>query len=171
MKKLTALTISVGVLSAVAMYLTATILPVPIWVTFTAWASYFILGGNLSGFGRSLLANLSGVLFCLATFLATAAFSRGPIVFSLFIGVAAAAMVQASQIPLLSAAPALFWGFASTVSTIVAYGKPMTTIGWDNPALVAATAVVMGNIFGLLSTSFCDALSKEGDAAPQRSQG
>ncbi len=53
MKKLEAYSISIGVLGAVDTYLTATIIPLPVWVTFIAWASFFILGGKASGLSRT----------------------------------------------------------------------------------------------------------------------
>ncbi|WP_329955914.1 DUF1097 family protein [Cupriavidus necator] len=31
-------------------YLTATVFPVPVWATFIAWASFFVVGGGTAGF-------------------------------------------------------------------------------------------------------------------------
>jgi hypothetical protein len=71
-------------------------------------------------------------------------------------------MVQASKLPLLSAIPAIVWGFASTVGTTVATGKPITTIGLANPAIVAGVAMVLGGVFGYLSEIWGNALCGEG---------
>jgi hypothetical protein len=51
------------------------------------------------------------------------------------------------------------WGFASTVGTTVATGKAITTVGIQNPALVAAAALVTGAVFGIVSETFGEALS------------
>ena len=40
MKQLEALTISIGVLGAVDTWFTAVVIPLPVWVTFIAWASF-----------------------------------------------------------------------------------------------------------------------------------
>jgi len=52
MKKLAAYSVSIGVLGAVDTYVTATLILVPVWVTFIAWASFFICrssGGSKEG--------------------------------------------------------------------------------------------------------------------------
>jgi hypothetical protein len=61
MKHLTAYTVSIGILAFVDTYLTATILPVPVWVTFIAWASFFVVGGGSAGFVKSVASNLTGL--------------------------------------------------------------------------------------------------------------
>jgi hypothetical protein len=161
MKKLEAYSISIGVLGAVDTYLTSTLIPVPVWVTFIAWASFFILGGKLSGLKQSVASNLSGVVISSLTLLVIALLGSNPIVAAVCVGAGSAAMVQASKLPLLSAIPAIVWGFASTVGTTVATGKPITTLGLDNPAIVAGTAMVLGGIFGYLSEIWGEALCRQ----------
>jgi Protein of unknown function (DUF1097) len=162
MKKLDAYSISIGVLGAVDTYLTATLIPVPVWVTFIAWASFFILGGKFSGLVQSIASNLTGVVISSLTLLAIALLGANAIVAAICVGAGSAAMVQASKLPLLSAIPAIVWGFASTVGTTVATGKPITTIGLANPAIVAAIAMVLGGVFGYLSEIWGNALCGEG---------
>jgi Protein of unknown function (DUF1097) len=161
MKKLEAYSISIGVLGAVDTYLTSTLIPVPVWVTFIAWASFFILGGKLSGLKQSVASNLSGVVISSLTLLVIALLGSNPIVAAVCVGAGSTAMVQASKLPLLSAIPAIVWGFASTVGTTVATGKPITTLGLDNPAIVAGTAMVLGGIFGYLSEIWGEALCRQ----------
>lgn len=146
-----ALSISIGVLGGIDTYLTATVIPVPVWVTFIAWASFFALGGGASGFVRSVASNLTGIFIASLTLLAVAGLSQDPVVVAICVGVGSAAMVQASKVPLLSVTPAIVFGFASTVGTTVATGSPITTPGLANPALVAAAAMVIGGAFGYVS--------------------
>lgn len=169
MKKLEAYSISIGVLGALDTYLTATLIPVPVWVTFIAWASFFILGGKLSGLKQSIASNLSGLVISSLTLLAIYLLGSHPIVAAVCVGVGSAAMVQASKLPLLSAIPAIVWGFASTVGTTVATGKPITTVGLDNPAIVAGTAMVLGGVFGYLSEIWGDALCGQGKPVESKS--
>jgi hypothetical protein len=77
-------------------------------------------------------------------------------------------MVQASKVPLLSAIPAIVWGFASTVGTTIATGKSITTLGLENPGLVAAAAMVLGGCFGLLSELWGEALCKGSSHATEK---
>lgn len=165
MKKLDAYSVSIGVLGAVDTYLTAIVILVPVWVTFITWASFFILGGKLSGLKRSLACNLTGMAIASLTLLAISIFNANPLIAAICVGVGSAAMVQASKLPLLTAIPAIVWGFASTVGTTAVTGKPITTIGIDNPGLVAATAIVLGGLFGYFSEVWGDAMTKKSLAA------
>jgi hypothetical protein len=168
MKKLDGYSVSIGVLGAIDTYITATVIPVPVWVTFIAWASFFILGGKLSGLQRSIASNLTGVLIASLTLLVISGLGGHPIVAAICVGIGSAAMVQASKIPLLSAIPAIVWGFASTVGTTIATGKSITTLGLENPGLVAAAAMVLGGCFGLLSELWGEALCKGTSPATEK---
>jgi hypothetical protein len=172
MKKLEAYSVSIGVLGAIDTYLTATLILVPVWVTFIAWASFFILGGKSSGLVRSIASNLTGVVIASLTLLTISALNGNPLIAAICVGLGSAAMVQASKLPLLSAIPAIVWGFASTVGTSVATDQPITAAGLANPGLVAAAALILGGIFGYLSEVWGDAMTQEkpSDAANLESE-
>ena len=170
MRKLDAYSISIGVLGAIDTYLTATLILVPVWVTFIAWASFFILGGKRSGLTQSIASNLTGIAIASITLLAIALLNGNPLIAAICVGIGSAAMVQASKIPLLKAIPAIVWGFASTVGTSVATGMPITTAGLNNPGIVAAAAMILGGLFGYLSELWGDAMTKESIATRNRTQ-
>ncbi|WP_397453557.1 DUF1097 domain-containing protein [Pseudomonas sp. NA-150] len=161
MKKQEAYTLSIGLLAVVDTYLTATVFPVPVWVTFIAWASFFIVGGGSAGFVRSVASNLVGLVISSLVLLGIATLSEAPLVIAILVGAGSALMVQASKVPLLSILPAIVWGFASTVGTTAVGGKPMTTLGLANPALIAAAALITGALFGYVSERLGDALTSK----------
>lgn len=170
MKKLDAYSVSIGVLGAIDTYLTATLILVPVWVTFIAWASFFILGGKFSGLIQSVTSNLTGITIASFTLLSISTLGENPVVAAICVGVGSAAMVQASKIPLLTAIPAIVWGFASTVGTTIATGKPITTAGLENPGLVAAAAMILGGVFGYLSEVWGDSMCREGASNRERTR-
>jgi len=157
-------------LGAVDTYVTATLILVPVWVTFIAWASFFILGGKFSGLKQSIASNLTGIAIASLTLLAISVVNTNPLLSAICVGIGSAAMVQASKIPLLTAIPAIVWGFASTVGTTIATGKPITTTGLANPAVVAAAAMILGGMFGYLSEVWGDAMTRESTAIRQRTR-
>lgn len=159
MKKPDAFTLSIGVLAFVDTWLTATIFPVPVWVTFIAWASFYVVGGGTAGFVQSVASNLTGLVIASLSLLAIAGWGPSPLVAAVCVGIGSAAMVQASRLKLLNVLPAVVWGFASTVGTSVATGKAITTSGIANPALVAAAALITGAVFGIVSERLGDALT------------
>lgn len=174
MRELDALSISIGVLGGVATLMTATVLPIPVWVIFIAWASFFILGGGTGGLLKSVASNLAGIVIASLTLLVIHLLGGGVAVAAVAVGVGSAAMVQASKISLLSKIPAIVWGFASTVGTVAATGRDITTTSLGNPALVAALAMVLGAVFGIASEYWGSAMTAnrapgehtEADTAP-----
>lgn len=160
MKKSEAMALSIGVLGAVDTYVTATLIPVPVWVTFIAWASFFALGGGGAGLVRSIASNLTGIAIASLTLLTVDILSQHPLIVALCVGIGSAAMVQASKVPLLSITPGIVFGFASTVGTTAVMGKPIDTLGIANPALIAATAMILGGLFGYLSELLGNALTR-----------
>lgn len=159
MKKPEAYTLSIGLLAVVDTWLTGTIFPVPVWVTFIAWASFFVLGGGQAGFVKSVASNLTGLVIASVTLLCITTMSAGAFGAAVAVGIGSAVMVQASKIKLLDVLPAIVWGFASTVGTTVATGKAITTVGIANPGLVAAAALVTGAVFGFVSEMLGEALA------------
>jgi hypothetical protein len=163
-----ALSVSIGVLGALAVVLTDTAVRVPVWVLFIAWASFFVLGGGPNGFVRSVAANLAGIVIATVTLLVIAAVDGGTAIAALAVGLGSAAMVQASKIDLLSVTPAIVFGFASTVGTVAVRGDAVDVLSITHPSLVAATAMVLGAGFGFASEWLAGVLTAgaEPDPAP-----
>jgi hypothetical protein len=169
MRQPDALSISIGVLGGVATLLTATVLTVPVWVVFIAWASFVILGGGTGGLLRSVASNLAGIAIASLTLLVIHGLGGGVVISAVAVGVGSAAMVQAGKIKALSKVPAIVWGFASTVGTVAATGRDITTASIGNPALVAAVAMILGAVFGIAADHWGTAMSARtaGDPAPE----
>lgn len=151
MPPLVATMISLGVLATIDTYLTATILPVPVWVTFIAWASFFASGGGQNGFVKSIASNATGIIIGSLTLLAIHFGVHDPMYAAICVGIGTAAMAFVSVVPLLSFTPAVVFGFASTVGTVAATGKSIVTMGPSHPALIAAVAMLVGGCFGFVS--------------------
>lgn len=162
----TALTLSIGVLGGIAVAFTAEVVTVPIWVVFLAWASFFFVGGGVTGWIRSVASNLVGVAIASASLFAAYLMGDSVLATAVAVGVGSAVMVQASWIPLLSTTPAVVVGFASTVSTVVGRGVGVTVTSISHPGLIAAVACVLGASFGLLSEYLATAMTKKSPATP-----
>lgn len=150
MTKLTALSLSVGVFGMLSTLMTATIWPLPVWVLFLAWASFFFVGSGLTGMAKSVACNWTGIAIATATLLSVQS-TGSALWLSIAVGVGSLAMVQASRLPWISATPAIVFGFAMTVGTIAATGNGITTVGIGHPALVAAITALVGAGFGVAS--------------------
>jgi hypothetical protein len=155
-----ALTISIGVLGAIDTYLTATVLPIPVWVTFIAWASYFAVGGGGSaGLLKSVVSNWTGIVIATISLMVAGAAGGSPIAAAICVGLGSAAMILATRITLTSFPPAIVFGFASFVGTTAATGHGPMTPGLANPTLVAAVSMLVGGLFGFVSEIVANALA------------
>jgi hypothetical protein len=166
-----ALTLSIGVLGGVAVAFTATVITVPIWVVFLAWASFFFVGGGTAGWIRSVSSNLVGVVIASASLYAAELLGGSIIVTAIAVGVGSALMVQASWVGLLSTTPAVVVGFASTVSTVAGTGAAIVETSISHPGLVAACACVLGATFGIASEYLANAMTRTAPAVHPDAEG
>ena len=165
MPQLAALTISITVLAFIDTYLTATILPIPVWVTFVGWASFFACGGGTGGLVKSIISNWIGVVIASCSLLVIAATPGSAFVAALAVGIGSGVMIVASGIPFLRYPPAIVFGFASLVSTVFGTGHGVTEIGPNHPTLIAALAMLVGAGFGLASEWLANALTAKPQVA------
>lgn len=154
--------ISLGVLGAIDTYITATLIPVPVWVTFIAWASFFACGGGTAGIIKSVVSNFTGIIIASTTLLIIEVGPSGPLFAAILVGLGTSAMVFASIKKLLDFTPAIVFGFASLVGTTAATQTTIT--GGEagmHPTLVAMLAMVIGAAFGFASEVVTNAISAE----------
>ena len=165
MKKIEALTISIGILGAIDVIVTATVIQVPVWVTFTAWASFFIVGGGKEGFKKSVACNFTGIVIAALSLLAIQVIGDHLIIAAICVGIGSAAMVQASKLSYTSGLiPAIVWGFSQTVGTVAVTGQSVTSPISSNPVLIAFIAMLLGAVFGYLSEVWGERMTTEGRA-------
>jgi hypothetical protein len=134
-------------------------------VVFLAWASFFFVGGGVTGWVRSVSSNLVGVVIASASLYAAHMMGGSLLVTAIAVGVGSAVMVQASWVPLLSTTPAVVVGFASTVSTVAGTGNAITVTTVSHPGMVAALACVLGATFGLVSEYAATPITKKPENA------
>lgn len=160
MSEKNALTLSIGVLGAIAVWLTAEVIQVPVWVVFIAWASFFILGGGPRGLLQSAASNLTGIVIASLCLLVSQQADLGVWLTGVVVGLGSALMVAVSRVPILSAIPAIVWGFASTVGTTAVTGREILyTDSIGHPVLMVVTAMLLGGLFGLASEAIANAIT------------
>lgn len=145
-------TVSIGILAGLSCLLTGFIIPVPIWVLFIAWASFFAAGGGTAGAARSLVMLGLGVVSATATMLAITALGGSTWAVAGCVVIGAGILVFITRDGLLSFTPAGFFGFASVVGTIAATGTAVTApVNFSHPVLLVVGALVLGTGFGYAS--------------------
>ncbi|MEP2641032.1 MULTISPECIES: DUF1097 domain-containing protein [Roseobacteraceae] len=149
---LVAAMVSLGVLGAIDTYITATLIPVPVWVTFIAWASFFACGGGKPGFVKSVASNFTGIIIASVTLVIIEVGPTAPVFAAILVGLGTSAMVFTSAVKLLDFPPAIVFGFASLVGTAAATQSTITGGGAGlHPTLIALLAMAIGAAFGFAS--------------------
>ncbi len=155
-------TVSIGLLAGLSCLLTGFLVPVPIWVLFIAWASFFAAGGGLDGAARSLVMNALGVASATATMLAITALGGSTWAVAGCVVIGAGILVFITREGLVSFTPAGFFGFASVVGTIAATGTAITApVNVSHPVVLVVGAIVLGTAFGFASEWPGDLLTKK----------
>jgi hypothetical protein len=162
MNQNTAMTISIGALGGIDVFITATVLPVPVWITFTAWASFFACGGGKKGLFQSILCNWTGIVIATLSLIAIELIKVSPIVAAICVGIGSAGMVQASRLSYTKGfTPAIVWGFSQTVGATAAGFAIMNTDVTNQATAIAIIAMLVGAIFGYVSELLGNALTTQ----------
>jgi uncharacterized membrane protein YagU involved in acid resistance len=162
MNIITALSIAIGALAAVATYLClGTPLGLQVWALFIGWGSFYHSGGKEAGLKNSAINHIWGSFVAAIALIAVAKIGGGTLGASLIVGISVVLMVFGAHLPLLGTIPAAVYGYASTAGLCllsgVALGEPGAVF---KAAAITVASLIVGNIFGYVSEKGAGALAK-----------
>ncbi|MCF7988169.1 MAG: DUF1097 domain-containing protein [Methylovulum sp.] len=163
MEKLTALSLSIGVLAGVATFLAVG--PASgvffIWAATIAWAAYFFLGATKEALVNTIVCGIFGVVMAwitaiLLTEISPEATLGFPFMAAVTVAVAVVVMCLAANIPQLATIPASVLGYSSTFAYLLQTPDKLNQdvllgISLSNPLLVISISIVVGTYFGQFS--------------------
>lgn len=163
MEKLTALSLSIGVLAGVATFLAVG--PANgvffIWAATIAWAAYFFLGATKEALVNTIVCGIFGVVMAwitaiLLTEVSPEATLGFPFMAALTVTVAVIVMCLAANIPQLATIPASVLGYSSTFAYLLQTPDKLNQdvllgVSLSNPLLVISISIVVGTYFGQFS--------------------
>ena len=136
MDLLTAVAISVGILSGLWAFISDS-LGLITWVGFIGCTSYFASGGKIDGFKKSIISNISGVIWAMCIILGSSAFSS-PYISYILTGIFSFVMCIQAKSKILGFIPGAFCGACCIFGT-----------GGNWKAVIIA--LICGGILGHLS--------------------
>ena len=173
MKEITAASLSIGLVGAIATWLAFGILSgyILIWAVFIAWAGFAALGGDNQALKSTIVCGVFGVVIgWVAAFMVLSiplADTLGmPLWSAIVVGITAFTVVFASNFQLFSAVPASVLSYAATFAYLLQTNDKMslvtlTSINFENPLLLISLSVIFGGIFGKLSVIGATYMTKE----------
>jgi hypothetical protein len=153
--------ISIGVLCGIWFHMTVMVPWLVAWVGYAAWASFYYAGGNQDALGKSIAANVAGMVQGALFFWLWVTFGAGSmILLSAWIGLFCFVMTIEGNIPLLSAIPGQFVGAAVFFGNLGGHkGDIVDTL------VNTFVCMLIGNFAGLLSAKLPDFFKKKEAAA------
>ena len=171
MKPLTATSLSIAIFGAIATWLALSPLSgfVLIWAIFIAWAAFAALGADNGAFKSTVICGVFGVVVgwvgaYLFLALPFAEMLGVPLWAAIVVAVTAFIVVFAANIAVLGAVPASVLAYAATFAYLLQTEGKMSlttlqTVSFDNPLLIISLSVVLGAVFGKLSTTAASRVS------------
>lgn len=173
MPGLLALSLSIGVLGAVATWLALSPLAgvITIWGIFVAWGAFFHNGADNKALIDTIVCGIfgsviAGIAFALITQVGLGEQTPLAINAAVWVGVTAFVLVLASSIPAFSAIPTSVYGYAATAAYAIHAGEDLSAAGntlmpsLANPVVVISLSLIAGALFGLVSAKLAGALTK-----------
>lgn len=156
-----------GLLAGLSIPLTIE-LEIPAWMVFLAWATYFFCGQGVEALRAQLATNSWGVVLGAAAFLVIVHFELTTWPAAAVVGIAAFGVAQSGRIPIFSAGPGLFVGFAMIAAAVQVAGVPITEWGAKNPLVLALETVLLGSAFAVATEWIARGLSRnyQNEATP-----
>lgn len=176
MNNLTALSLSIGILSGVATFLAVgpTAGLFLIWAATIAWAAYFAFGANKEALKNVIVCGAFGVFMAWVAAILITNIPAGSAAFSLMASVAVAVSVVvlclAAHFPQLATIPASVLGYSATFAYLLQTPDKLSTdvllsASWGNPLLIVTVSIAIGAYFGegsvLLSNKIQEVANKK----------
>ena len=173
MSSLVALSVSIGILGAIAtiLFLKFGLL---IWAAFIAWACFFQAGGNTAALKNTIICNVFGA-FCawvaavVIISLPYAASLTLPVWAGIVVGITVMLMCLAAHIPALATIPASVYGYGAVFAYLLQTPDAMSKDKLMSPSLanafiLVALSMIAGALFGLISGKIAGTLTSKAPA-------
>ena len=154
-----ALSLSVGVLGGISVFLAGNVLSSVylIWVGFIAWGLFFKNGGDNNALKMTITAGIYGAVLAGVFFVLSEAINiGGNLNAPIWIAITVFILIFGTQIPIFGCAPTAVCGYAATAGYIIhaadgAMIPMVTSVAINNPVITIALSIIIGTIFGMIS--------------------
>ncbi|MFZ0694909.1 MAG: DUF1097 domain-containing protein, partial [Alphaproteobacteria bacterium] len=150
MTSLVALSISIGVLGAVAAWLALGPLSayLAIWIIFIGWATYFATGGDTAGLKTTIVSGIWGAIcaWVALMILKTFPLDLGQAVWpAIVVGATVLVLCLGAHVEALKNIPASVYGYAATAAVaLTSASADVTAANFSNPLIFAVVSIIVG---------------------------
>ncbi len=171
MKQLTALSLAIGVLGAVATWAFLTVGGVLIWAAFIAWGCFFHCGGDDAALRNTIVSNIFGSLIASIAALVILGVPLAdkltlPVWAGIVVGVSVWVICIAANIKAVSVIPANVYGYAATFAFLLQTPDrlsvaALTSASMNNAFVAVSVSMIIGALLGYASGKLASALTSK----------
>jgi len=161
MKQLSALSLAIGILGAVATFICLKFGGLLIWAVFIAWGCFFQCGGDDSALRNTIVSNIFGSLVASigALIILNVPLANSlslPLWAAIVVGVTVWLICIAANVKALSTIPANVYGYAATFAFLLQTPdklstSALTSVSMSNAFIAVSISMVVGALFGYAS--------------------
>ena len=150
------LSVSVGIVGAIATYVSGAWDTYNVWIGFIAWGAFLALNNDMKNTIQSgvMGAVLAAVMFILAGNLGAAAWCL-PVA----VGQTVFALVWLTSMPMFTSATTAVYTYAATVGLVVGTGGDVASQSMDNPLVTVIVSIVLGCVFAMVANKVNETIS------------
>ena len=150
------LSVSVGIVGAIATYVSGAWDTYNVWIGFIAWGAFLALNNDMKNTIQSgvMGAVLAAVMFILAGNLGSAAWCL-PVA----VGLTVFALVWLTSMPMFTSATTAVYTYAATVGLVVGTGGDVASQSMDNPLVTVIVSIVLGCVFAMVANKVNETIS------------
>ena len=150
------LSVSVGIVGAIATYVSGAWDTYNVWIGFIAWGAFLALNNDMNNTIQSgvMGAVLAAVMFILAGKLGSAAWCL-PVA----VGLTVFALVWLTSMPMFTSATTAVYTYAATVGLVVGTGGDVASQSMDNPLVTVIVSIVLGCVFAMVANKVNETIS------------
>ncbi len=175
MKQLTALSLAIGVLGAIATWVFLTVGGILIWAAFIGWACFFHCGGDDAALRNTIVGNIFGSLAAAIAALVIVGVPLAdkltlPVWAGIVVGVTVWIICIAANVKALSVIPANVYGYAATFAFLLQTPDrltvgALTSASMSNAFIAVSVSMVIGALLGYASGKLGAAMTAKAASA------
>ena len=152
------LSVSVGIVGAIATYVSGAWDTYNVWIGFIAWGAFLALNNDMK---NTIQSGVMGAVLA-AVALTLAAKLGGPTVVwatPVAVGLTVFALVWLTSMPMFTSATTAVYTYAATVGLVVGTGGDVASQSMDNPLVTVIVSIVLGCVFAMVANKVNETIS------------
>ena len=153
------LSVSVGIVGAIATYVSGAWDTYNVWIGFIAWGAFLALNNDMK---NTIQSGVMGAVLAAVALAAAAKLGGGDVVWAtpVAVGLTVFALVWLTSMPMFTSATTAVYTYAATVGFVGGdVARDVTSQSMDNPLVTVIVSIVLGCVFAMVANKVNETIS------------